>query len=154
MAVHSLITPDVLNSNTGDMYFVIDGVVRRAAELRSITASLETSIEEFRFLHDMMHRHKGVGLKGSGSMTIYTGTPEFLNLVDDFKTSFKNQRFQIISYTNDPESSRGMRVIRLTDVLLNGIELLKHDTNDGILDQEINFNFDGYEIITNFEPMY
>lgn len=153
MAQHALITPDVLNSNTGDMYFIVDGIYRRAAEVRSITASLETSVEEFRLLHDMMWRHKGVGLKGSGSMTIYTCTPDFLKLVDDFKTSFKNQRFQIISMNGDPESSRGTRTIRLTDVLLNGIELLKHDTTDGILDQEISFNFDGYTIVTDYAPM-
>lgn len=153
MAGTALQTSDILNSNTGHLYFTINGVMRRAAECRQITASLETSVEEFRLLHECMWRHKGVGIKGSGSMTIYTGTNDFLTLITSFKKSWFNQRFTIISTSTDPESSRGSRSIRLMDVLLAGHELFKHDTADGILDSEVSFTFDNYEVVSDYNDI-
>jgi hypothetical protein len=132
-----------------------NGNQRKMADCRNITARLDVAVEEFRCIGEMMHRHKGVGVRGSGSMNIYTGTPEFLKFLNEFLHNKINYRFQIYCEIRDPEAeeNRGTRVIQLTDVLLHGAQLFKLDTEDGILDEDIEFDFDNFKEITNFnEP--
>ena len=161
----NLRSQDVLNSNMGTLWLITqDGKQRKMADVRNITADLEVATEEFRCIGEMMHRHKGVGMRGSGSMTLYTGTPEFVDYLTRFKTSAINYRFVLYCEMADPESpagsgsfesgatGRGARVVVLRDVLIHGAQLFKLDTEDGLLDYDVDFDFDDYKILQNFEP--
>lgn len=164
MSDFNLRSQDVLNSNLGTLWLITqDGKQRKMADVRNITADVEVAVEEFRCIGELFHRHKGVGMRGSGSMTLYTGTPEFVDYLTKFKavgeaTFAQNFRFEIYCEIADPESpagaanGRGARAIVLRDVLLHGAQLFKLDTEDGILDYDIDFDFDEYDILQNFEP--
>lgn len=158
MADFNLRSQDILNSNLGTLWLITqDGIQRKMADVRNITANIEVATEEFRCIGEMMHRHKGVGMRGSGSMTLYTGTPEFTDYLEQFKNSFFNYRFEIYCEMADPESptgiGRGARAVVLRDVLLHGAQLFKLDTEDGILDYDIDFDFDDFDILQNFDAV-
>lgn len=147
----SLRSQDIINSNLGDLWVTFpSGIRRRMGEVRNIQARLEVAVEEFRCLGEMMHRHKGVGTRGSGSMTLYTGTPEFLSLLRHFNDDHINYRVSITCQIYDPETAgsdgRGSQMAIINDVLLHGVELFKLDTEDGILDQDVDFDFDSFTI--------
>ena len=155
----NLRSQDVLNSNLGTLWLITqDGKQRKMADVRNIEASIEVASEEFRCIGEMMHRHKGVGMRGSGSMTLYTGTPEFVDYLTKFISFKQNFRFEIYCEVADPESpagtanGRGARAVVLRDVLLHGAQLFKLDTEDGLLDYSVDFDFDDYDILQNFEP--
>lgn len=158
MADFNLRSQDILNSNLGTLWLITqDGKQRKMADCRNIDASVEVATEEFRCIGEMMHRHKGVGMRGSGSMTLYTGTPEFVEYLEKFKNFSRNFRFEIYCEMRDPESSaayggRGERAIVLRDVLLHGTQLFKLDTEDGILDYDVEFDFDGFDVLQNYAP--
>lgn len=146
---------DVINSNLGTLWIQLpNGRWRKMGEVRNIQARIDVATEEFRCIGEMMHRHKGVGMRGSGSMNLYTGTPEFLHYLNDFKTDFINYRFTIHCTNRDPETidgeGRGSQIIVITDVLLHGAELFKLDTEDGLLDQDVDFDFDDYQILQEY----
>lgn len=147
---------DVINSNLGSLIIEFpDGSRRKMAEVRNIQANIEVATEEFRCIGEMMHRHKGVGARGSGSMNVYTGTPEFLQYLTDFINNKFNYRFVITCWINDPETStgeggRGAQICEISDVLLHGSQLFRLDTEDGILDQDVDFDFDSYRILKPF----
>lgn len=146
---------DVINSNLGTLWVQLpNGRWRKMGEVRNIQARIDVATEEFRCIGEMMHRHKGVGMRGSGSMNLYTGTPEFLHYLDDFKKDFINYRFTIHCTNRDPETvdgeGRGSQIIVITDVLLHGAELFKLDTEDGLLDQDVDFDFDDYQILQEY----
>lgn len=146
---------DVINSNLGTLWIQLpNGRWRKMGEVRNINARIDVATEEFRCIGEMMHRHKGVGMRGSGSMNIYTGTPEFLHYLNDFKNDFINYRFTIHCTNRDPETidgeGRGSQMIVITDVLLHGAELFKLDTEDGLLDQDVDFDFDDYQILQEY----
>jgi hypothetical protein len=155
----NLRSQDILNSNLGTLWLVTpEGTQRKMADVRNITASVEVATEEFRCIGEMMHRHKGVGMRGSGTMTLYTGTREFSEYLEKFKNHMVNYRFEIYSEMKDPESpaggnfGRGARVVILRDVLLHGTQLFKLDTEDGILDYDVDFDFDDFQILQDFDP--
>lgn len=146
---------DVINSNQGDLWITLpSGVQRRMAEVRNIRAQIEVATEEFRTIGEMMHRHKGVGARGSGSMTLYTGTPEFIKYLKQFIDEGINYRFTITCQISDPETmdsnGRGMQMATIDDVLLHGAELFKLDTEDGLLDQDVDFDFDSFDVPVPF----
>lgn len=146
---------DVINSNLGNLIIEFpDGSRRKMAEVRNIQANIEVATEEFRCIGEMMHRHKGVGARGSGSMNVYTGTPEFLQYLTDFITGQVNYRFIITCSIADPETTdsagRGLQICEISDVLLHGSQLFRLDTEDGILDQDVDFDFDNYRILQPF----
>lgn len=149
---------DVINSNLGDLWAEFpDGTKRRMGEVRNIQARIDVATEEFRCIGEMMHRHKGVGARGSGSMTLYTGTPEFLKYLGDFIDNKINYRFSITCAIKDPETmdadGRGMQMATIDDVLLHGAELFKLDTEDGLLDQDVDFDFDSYVVTQPFNKV-
>lgn len=156
MSEFNLLSQDIFNSNLGVLWLITpDGQQRKMADCRNITARIDVAVEEFRCIGEMMHRHKGVGMRGSGSMTIYTGTPEFLTFLQQFKSKKINYRFQIYCEVSDPEAAdnRGSRAIQITDVLLHGTQLFKQDTEDGILDEDVEFDFDNFKIVnSDFNP--
>ena len=157
----NLRSQDILNSNLGTLWLVTPNKTqRKMADVRNITASIEVATEEFRCIGEMMHRHKGVGMRGSGTMTLYTGTREFSEYLQIFKNNMINFRFEIYAEMKDPESpsggnvnGRGARAVILRDVLLHGTQLFKLDTEDGILDYDVDFDFDDFEIIQDFDPV-
>ena len=141
---------DVFNSNLGAMYVRIDGKMRRVFELKEISAELENVKEEIMLINDVMTKHKVVACKGTGSFTIYTGVPEYAQILRKFIDQHINTYFEVTFQMLDPESSHGPRIVTLRDVCVDKTVLGHLNVENGILDEQMDITFDDYYISEDF----
>ena len=141
---------DVYNSNLGEAWLTINGKRRRIFELRNISAEIENMKEEVMIINDVMCKHKVVACKGSGSFNIYTGVPEYAQILRNFIDNHINIYFEITFEINDPESSNGRRCVTLRDVCVDKTILGQLNVENGILEEDMSMTFDEYVITEDF----
>lgn len=148
---HVLRGRDVYNSNLGEAWLTIDGRKRRIFELREISAELENVKEDVMIINDVMRKHKVVACNGSGSFQIYTGVPDYAQILRNFIDNHINIYFEITFEINDPESSNGRRCITLRDVCVDKTVLGRLSVENGILEEDMSMTFDEYVITEDFK---
>ena len=141
---------DVLNSNLGTAYLEIDGVRRRIFELKEISATIEQRKEEVQLINDVMTKHKCLASNGSGEFTIYSGVPDYSQMIKNYIATHKGLYFVITFDMHDPESNRGRRSVTLYDCLIDQHQLGRLSTESTVLDETMGFTFDNYTINTDF----
>ena len=145
---------DVLNSNLGRAFIKLpDGTLRRIFELKEIRATIEQRKEDVQLINDVMTKHKCVASNGTGNFIVYMGAPDYSQMIRKYIDTKKGLYFVIKFEMDDPESNRGKRYVTLKDVLIDSHQLGRLSTESTILDEEMNFTFDEYEINQDFRPM-
>lgn len=141
---------DVLNSNLGYAYIEIDGIRRLIFELQDISAVIEQRKEDVQLINDVMTKHKAVASNGSGSFTIYTGVPDYSTMISKYIKTHKGLYFTVTMTMDDPESRCGRRTVVLRDCLIDSHSLGRLSIESTVLNEEMGFTFDDYEIIEDF----
>lgn len=144
---------DVLNSNLGEAYIKINGKVRRIFELRDISANVEQQKESVQLINDVMTKHKCVASNGSGEFTVYSGAPDYSQMIRSYIDTHKGLYFTIKFRMFDPESRRGARTVVLHDCLIDTHVLGRLSTESSILDEQMGFTFDEYTVMEDFNEM-
>lgn len=133
----------VMNGSFGQVFH--DGVW--LTNIRSVEAVIEFNKEEIKRAGTRWTGFKVTSIKGSGSMTGYKVTTDFIDKIgamaeDDTKGVFVTElRLKL----DDPESF-GALSIRLKGVQFDKIDLLKYEVGS-IVEEEMPFTFEGYEVI-------
>lgn len=141
---------DVLNSNLGTAYLEINGVRRRIFELKEISATINQNKAEVQLINDVLTKHKCLSSNGTGNFTIYSGVPDYSQMIKNYINTHKGLYFVITFEMNDPESTRGRRCVTLYDCLIDEHQLGRLSTDSVVLDETMNFTFDNYNINTDF----
>lgn len=143
---------DVLNSNLGTAYLEIGGVRRRIFELKEISATINQNKSEVQLINDVLTKHKCLSSNGTGNFTIYSGVPDYSQMIKNYINTHKGLYFIITFEMNDPESTRGRRCVTLYDCLIDQHQLGRLSTDSVVLDETMDFTFDNYNINTDFNP--
>lgn len=141
---------DVLNSNLGTAYLEINGVRRRIFELKEISATINQNKAEVQLINDVLTKHKCLSSNGTGNFTIYSGVPDYSQMIKNYINTHKGLYFVITFEMNDPESTRGRRCVTLYDCLIDQHQLGRLSTDSSVLDETMDFTFDNYNINTDF----
>jgi hypothetical protein len=132
----------VINGTYGYVYY--DG--RWLTNVKSAEANVEITKEEIKRAGTRWTAHKVTGLSGSGTITGYKVTSEFVELIgqiaDDSKGTFTTE---LILKLEDPESYGAYRV-RLKGVTFDKVPLMHFEVGS-IVEEELPFNFTGYELM-------
>ncbi|MGN7455496.1 phage tail tube protein [Paenibacillus pasadenensis] len=114
--------------------------------IKSAEANVEISKEEVKRAGTRWTAHKVTGLSGTGTISGYKVTSEFVELIgsiaDDKKGSFITE---LILKLEDPESYGAYRV-RLKGVTFDKIPLLHYEVGS-LVEEELPFSFTGYELL-------
>ncbi|RMD04906.1 phage portal protein [Clostridium autoethanogenum] len=118
---------------------MMDG--EQQTQVQECTAEVTPDNKEINVLGDDWTRYKSGTKKGSGTMKGYKVTS------DTIKRGFK--RFEIIASLEDPEAY-GYESIRIMNCMASKLQLLNLKAND-VIDEEIPFTFEGYELLDAIE---
>jgi hypothetical protein len=135
----------------GKAYVRLDGNNEELFCAKSIEAKIEITKGSVKCIGRRMEGSKVTGMKGSGTLKIYYGTPLFSAMVGDYKDTGKLLYFDLVMENNDPASDAGTQTVLLRDCSPDGITLAKLDGDtDDPLDDEISFTFEDYEYVNKF----
>lgn len=142
---------DTISGREGTAYVRIDGKNEELFSAKSIEAKVELKKGAVKCIGRRMEGSKVTGMKGSGTLKMYYGSPLFSKLIGDYKDTGNALYFDLVVENDDPASSAGKQTVLLRDCSPDGITLAKLDGDtDDPLEDEIGFSFEDYEYINKF----
>lgn len=141
---------DTISGQEGKATSIIDGNVQDMFYIKSLEATFEKIKTEVRTLGMRGTQHKGTGWSGTGSMTIYYVTSIFREMALKYAKTGKDTYFDITVVNDDPTSTIGKQTIVLYNCNIDSTVLAKLDTEADVLDEDIDFTFDDFDILDSF----
>jgi Protein of unknown function (DUF2001). len=145
-----LLANDGLKGKAGSAFMVKNGRNVELFGLKKFEANAEFETSEFPVVGALVNQTKVKGVKYSGSLTIYYGTPEFLDVLTEFKRTGKlpEINFQVIN--QDKGASVGDQIVAIYGVTLSKVPIAMLDDSVDYLQEEIPFSFTDYETLESF----
>lgn len=142
---------DAISGQEGMAYIEIDGQNKPLFHLKTLEATMEKEKSDFKSLGKRVTQHKTTGVNGTGSMTLYAGTPLFLQMADEYVNKGIDKFFTIRVVNEDPSSSVGRQAVLLTDVNLDSWPIANLDVDSEYLEFDTDFTFDGFTPLEVFK---
>ncbi|SBV94374.1 Phage-like element PBSX protein XkdM [uncultured Eubacteriales bacterium] len=143
---------DTLSGKEGRAYAKIGGNNEEMFMAKSIEASVEKSKGTVKSIGRRMTGHKTTGGEGTGSMTLYYGTPLFRAQLKEWKETGVDPYFDMVIENDDQESAAGKQTVLLMGVNLDSTMLTKLDgDSDDPLEEDVDFTFEDFDILTPFK---
>lgn len=147
----TLNAPDTISGKEGRAYAKIDGNNEDLFFAKTIESTVEKSKSEVKAIGKRMTGHKTTGGNGTGSMTLYYMTPLFRRMIKQWKETGQDIYFDMVIENDDQESSAGKQSVLLIDCNLDSVVLGKLDgDSDDPLDEDVDFTFEDFDILTPF----
>ena len=135
------------------MVYRMDGVstVEDLFYIENLEATIDVNKTEMYALGKRGAQNKPNGWSGSGSMTIYYVTSLFRKMLLNYAKTGIPTYFDITVINKDPASSIGEQTIVLKNCSVDSIVLAKLDVETEILDEDISFTFDDFDVLEEFD---
>lgn len=145
---------DTISANMGVAYMKRDGQNIELFYAKSINAKVSKAKSQISTLGPGLKKHKSTTGEGTGTMVIYYMTPHFREAIQEWKNTGADMYFDLVLSNNDPGSSAGEQTVLLMDVNPDEVILVQMDgSSEDVLEEEIPFTFDDFEILTPFKEI-
>lgn len=144
---------DTISGQEGKATAKINGEIKDMFYIKTLEATVEKNKQEVRTLGKRGVQHKTTGWSGTGSMTIYYVTSEFVKMAKDYVKNGVDTYFTVTIENNDPTSTIGKQITTLFNVNVDSIPVAKLDVEDAVLEADLDFTFDDLDLLQEFnEP--
>lgn len=141
---------DTISGQEGRAIAVIDGNIENLFFIKTLEATFEKTKTEVKALGHRGVQHKGTGWSGSGSMTLYYVSSLFRKLALKYAKEGKDTYFNATIENDDPTSTIGKQTIVLYNCNIDSTIIAKLDTDSDVLEEDIDFTFDDFDILDSF----
>lgn len=141
---------DTISGQEGKATAKINGEIRDMFYIKSLEATVEKNKQEVRTLGKRGVQHKTTGWSGTGSMSIYYVTSDFIRMAKEYIKNGVDTYFTVTVENNDPTSTIGKQVTTLFDVNVDSIPVAKLDVEDAVLEADLEFTFDDLDVLEEF----
>ena len=142
---------DAISGKQAKAYATINGRVEELFYAKSIEATIEKNKVDVPVLGKTNTPKRSAGWSGSGTMTIYYVTSVFRQLMRDYIKTGKDFWFDLQIVNEQPGSSTGKQTTMLKDCNLDSVIAARFDaTSDDMLDEEMPFTFNDYDLLESF----
>lgn len=145
-----LLERDAVNGKSGSGFITIDGENHQMFGMKKFQSDAEFQEEDFKVVGTTLVQTKTTGVKLSGTMTLYYGSPYFLQILNEYLKTGKLPYFTMQIENNDPSSTVGTQTVVFYNVKLNKLPISKLDAETSALDMEVGFTFTNVEILNWF----
>ena len=135
----------VINNLNGERFVLM--------QAKNLEAKFDKNKVEVPILGRTSVGHRAVNWNGTGSMTIYSNTSRFTQLMKLYQETGQDFYFDIIIRNYDPTSSAGAQTIILKDCNIDGVVIAAFDADGDWLEQDIDFTFERFEIPEKFTDL-
>lgn len=141
---------DIVSGQEGTAFMNINGRNVDMFYLKSIDTTVTMEKASVKTLGRRGEQHKTIGWSGSGSMTVFAVTSEFIEIALDYIKNGRVTYFDIKTTNEDPNSSIGRQSVLIRDVTLDEIPLSILDTESDFLEQDLSFTYEDVELLEKF----
>ena len=144
---------DCVNGREGIATAVIDGKVAELMELANININIEKNKTEFKAMGTRNTQNKTTGWKGTGSANVRYVSSRWAKMLETYVKTGKDTYFTIVVTNEDPGSSTGKQTIQVLGCNIDSADIAKLDIDADILDQDIDFTFNDFNILDSFTEL-
>lgn len=144
---------DCVNGREGVATAEIDGKVVELMELANINITIEKEKTEFKAMGTRNTQNKATGWKGTGSMNVRYVSTIWAKLMERYVKKGIDTYFTIVVTNEDPGSATGKQVIQVLGCNLDSVDIAKLDVDAEILDQDVDFTFNDFNILNSFSEI-
>ena len=123
----------------------LDGV--ELFQCKKIEATMEKEKSEVKVMGRRMTGHKTIGGAGTGTLTIYKATSQFVEIAQAYVKRGEDPYLTIETVTDDKSSGRGAERVILRDVNLDSVMVANLDADAEVLEEEIPFTFEDLDVV-------
>ncbi len=132
-------------------FATINGRVEELFYAKSLDATIEKKKSDVPVLGKTNVGKKTAGWSGSGTLTVYYVTSLFRELTLEYIKTGRDFYFDLQVINEDTSSNNGKQTAVLKNCNLDKITAAKFDgTSDDMLDEELSFTFDDYDLLDSF----
>ena len=144
---------DAVNGREGVATAEIDGEVIELMELANINVKIEKTKAEFKAMGTRNTQNKTTGWKGTGSANVRYISTRWAKLMLKYVKQGIDTYFTIVVTNEDPGSATGKQVIQVLGCNLDSLDIAKLDIDSDILDQDIDFTFNDFNVLEEFNKL-
>lgn len=145
---------DAISGKHAKAYITIDGRVEELFYARSLEATIEKNKVDVPVLGKTNTPQRSAGWSGSGTLTIYYVTSLFRQLMLDYIKTGRDFWFDLMVTNEQPGSAAGRQTVVLKGCNLDSVVAASFDaTSDDMLEEELPFTFNGYDIQEQFNTI-
>lgn len=145
-----LLERDGVNGKAGKGFATINGRNVELFGLKKFEANAEFNKVDFPVVGTKTVQQKLTNMKITGSFTIYYGTPDFVQIAQEYQRTGKLPELTLQVTNDDEATSVGVQTVAYYGVNLDKIPLSKLDDSSDALDEEISFTAASFEILSGF----
>lgn len=145
-----LLERDALNGKQGKAFLTLNGENHELFSIKKLQTDVEYQKADFKVVGTTTVQQKTTGAKKTGTMTIYYGTPLFIQMAQEYEKNGKVVYFDIQVENDDPATSVGSQTVVYYDCSLDKIPLSMLDSDSDFLEEEVSFSFTSFEVLDNF----
>lgn len=141
---------DTISTKDAKLYITINGRVIPMIEANQFSAKLEKNKEDVQTLGSRWKHKKTTSVEGTGTLGGYLISSNWLKYALPYIKGGKDLYFDAALVINDPTSIAGTQTVQLTDINLDDIPIADFEADDGVMEWESDFTFEGVELVSAF----
>ena len=145
-----LLERDALNGKSGSAFLTVDGENHEIFQMKKFQSDAEFQEADFKVVGTTLVQKKTTGVTLTGSMTIYYGSPYFLDLLQQYLKTGKLPYFTLQIRNDDPSTSVGTQTAALYNCKLTKVPVAMLDSDSDWLEEEVTFSYTGLEVLEYF----
>ena len=145
-----LLERDALNGKSGSGFMSINGENHELFQLKKFKSDAEFQTSDFKVVGTTLVQEKTTGVKYSGQMTIYYGSPLFLKILEEYQSTGKLPTIEVQVINDDPSTSVGKQIVVHHNVKLKKVPISMLDADADFLEEEVDFSFTSVSVLNYF----
>lgn len=144
---------DAVSGREGVATAVINNRVVELMELANININFEKTKTEFKAMGTRNTQNKTTGWNGKGSANVRYISSRWAKMAQEYVKTGKDTYFTIVVKNEDPGSRTGKQVIQVIGCNIDSLDIAKLDVDTEILDQDIDFTFNDFNVLEEFDAL-
>lgn len=144
---------DAISTKDAILTLNMNGENFKMIECNKFTAKLEKNKEDVQTLGNHWKRKKTTSVEGTGTLGGYLINSNWLKHGIPYTQNGGDLYFDATLTIEDPTSKAGKQVVLLKDVNLDDIPIADFEADDGVMEWESDFTFEGIELVQAFNGL-
>lgn len=144
---------DIGAISEGKVVATIDGKNITLLEAKEFTPEVEFNKEDVRALGNRWVGSKVTSISGSGTLNLYYVSSMWNQIVEKYSTTGYLPKMSVTGTMEDTTTGIGKQTVRIDNFMPDSVKLIHLEADDGTTEQEMDFTFSGFKVITAFKDI-
>lgn len=144
---------DTLYASAARCYLTLGGKRYNFMNMKSVEATFKKKKVEVKILGKTGTGHKAAGWEGTAKAKCYYNTTIMRKIAEEYKNTGADEYFDVQIINEDKGTSVGKQEVMLKDCNMDSLIIAKFDIEAELLEEELEFTFDDFEIKQGFKEL-